>query len=279
MTARFGARRLVGLAAAAALAALTALAPATALAVEPEGAAAHGHASGEHASGDHASAGQAEHAEHAEEGEGEHEHATPEFNFADFSNKKTPPYLAALVNFGLLIYLYVRLGRKPVAEALKNRRTAVAKEIEDATRILKEAETRSKKYQAKLDSLEEDAEGAKKALGQAGEVEKTRITTEAEEKAVRMEKDARFLLEQEIRQMRLDLVRETVEEAIAAAEELLRKRVTMADQERLAEDYLRELAARSGPKSIVPGPAGGAPPSGRAGATSIPPFAVTGGDS
>lgn len=249
--------------------------------------------------GDHAGAGRAaaqgsgEHgtergAEHATDGAGheegaegeEHEHGTPEFNFADFSNKKTPPYLAALINFALLAYLYVRLGKKPVAEALKNRRATVAKEIDDATRILKEAEARAKKYQAKLDSLDDDVDGAKKALAQAGEAEKTRITGEAQEKAVRMEKDARFLLDQEIRQMRLDLVRETVEEAVAAAEELLKKRVTMADQERLAEDFLRELAARSGPKSVAPGSSSGPPPSSaaRSGAPSVPPFAVTGGD-
>ena len=73
---------------------------------------------------------------------------------------------------------------------------------------------------------------------------------EAEEKAARMQKDAAFLLEQEAKQMRLDLQREAVEAALAAAEELLTKRVTPADQERLAEEFLAvaraEASARTG---------------------------------
>ena len=67
---------------------------------------------------------------------------------------------------------------------------------------------------------------------------------DAEEKAARMQKDAEFLVEQETRQMQQDLWREAVEKATATAEDLLRKRVTDADQERLAEEYLSELGRR-----------------------------------
>lgn len=106
-----------------------------------------------------------------------------------------------------------------------------------------------------------------------------------------MERDATSLLEQEARQIRTDLVRETVELAIAAAEDLLKKRVTQADQERLAEDYLASFSKRGAPSgpSNLPPPAGGGggtlstspAATARSGAvaTSIPPYAQTGGDS
>ena len=64
---------------------------------------------------------------------------------------------------------------------------------------------------------------------------------EAEEKAARMEKDAQFLLEQEARQMQLDLRREAVDAALVAAEEILRSKITTADQERMAEEFLATL--------------------------------------
>src|SRR5207237_7812994 len=99
------------------------------------------------------------------------------------------------------------------------------------------------------------------ALVEAGKADRDRIVREAEEKAARMEKDAVFLVEQELKQLRQDLTREAVEIAVAAAEELLKKRVTPVDQERLAEDYLAELAAKtkSAPSIPVPSraPAGG----------------------
>jgi F0F1-type ATP synthase membrane subunit b/b' len=193
----------------------------------------------------HGGAGTAEHAEH---------HALAPINWLDFSNKEQPPYLAMFINFVLLIGMYVWLGKKPVREALKARRATVAKEIEEAQRMRREAEERAVIYQKKLEHLEEELKETRASLVQAGKSDRDRIIREAEEKATRMEKDAVFLIEQEMKQLRADLTREAVEIAITAAEEILKKRVTPVDQERLAEDYLAELAAKSrSTASIAPG--------------------------
>jgi F0F1-type ATP synthase membrane subunit b/b' len=179
--------------------------------------------------------------------EAEHEQDAPlPVNFADFGNKRQPPYLAALVNFGLLAVLYYTLGKKPIAAALQNRRTNVVKEIEEAQRIKREAEARAKQYQAKLANLEEELAATRSALHEAGAAERDRIVKDAEEKAARMQKDATFLLNQELKQMRLDLQREAVEMAVTAAERLLQERVTTEDQERLGEEFLRSLESHPG---------------------------------
>ena len=68
-----------------------------------------------------------------------------------------------------------------------------------------------------------------------------------------MRKDAEFLVEQEMKQIRQDLWRDTVEVAVTAAEDLLKKRVTPADQERIAEDYLAISAAAAASRPR-PGP-------------------------
>jgi F-type H+-transporting ATPase subunit b len=117
----------------------------------------------------------------------------------------------------------------------------------------REAEERAKIYQVKLEKVEEEVRIAREGLVRAGEAERDRLVLEAEAKGERMKKDAEFLVEQELKQIRLDLQRETVENAIAAAEELLKKRVTMADQERLAEDYLSDLGGKAPRTSIAPG--------------------------
>jgi F0F1-type ATP synthase membrane subunit b/b' len=196
----------------------------------------------------HAGAGTAEHAEH---------HALAPINWFDFSNKEQPPYVAMFLNFVLLVGMYVWLGKKPIREALKARRASVAKEIEEAQRMRQEAEDRAVVYQKKLEHLEEELKETRASLVQAGKGDRDRIIREAEEKATRMEKDAVFLIDQEMKQLRADLTREAVEIAITAAEEILRKRVTPVDQERLAEDYLAELAART--KSSASVPPGGRP--------------------
>jgi F0F1-type ATP synthase membrane subunit b/b' len=185
----------------------------------------------------------ADHAEHGHEAPDhgtnanakEAEEETPEaINWFDFTNKKQPPYAAMFVNFGILALLYYYFGKKPVAEALVKHRASVAKEIEEAQRMKHEAEARAKTYQAKLKDLESELSQTKLALEEAGKGERDRIIKEAEEKASRMQKDAAFMLEQEAKQARLA-------KALAAAEELLKRRVTASDQERLAEEFLTSL--------------------------------------
>jgi F-type H+-transporting ATPase subunit b len=199
-------------------------------------------------------------AEHAGAGTEEHHGPPKPITWLDFSNKEQPPYAAMFINFVLLVAMYYFLGRKPVAEGLKNRRASIAKEIEEAQRMRKEAEDRAVIYQKKLEHLEEELKDTRAALIEAGKGDRDRIVREAEEKATRMEKDAAFLVEQEIKQLRADLMREAVEVAVTTAEELLKKRVTPVDQERLAEDYLGQLVAKNKPTASIPAPRTSAPP-------------------
>jgi F-type H+-transporting ATPase subunit b len=219
------------------------------------------------ASEGHAAKGAAEHGEHGEHAASEHaaegeEHAPAPINWTDFSNKSQPPWAFMFLNFVILMGIYYKYGKEPIATGLKNRRANVAREIEEAQRMQKEAEARAAVYQEKLSHLEAELKETREALKAAGVGERDRIVREAEEKAARMEKDALFLVEQEMKQLRIELTRDAIEAAVQTAEELLRKRITPSDQERLAEDYLAQLAAKrpSGQEraSIVPpGPQGG----------------------
>ncbi len=152
-------------------------------------------------------------------------HAPKPINWTDFSNHEQPPLAFMFLNFVVLIGIYYKYGKGPISEGLKNRRATIAREIEEAQRMRKEAEARAAVYQEKLSHLETELKETRETLRAAGEAERDRIVREAEEKAVRMEKDAKFLVEQELKQLRTELTREAVETAVAAAEELLKKRI------------------------------------------------------
>ena len=158
-------------------------------------------------------------------------------------NNKEPPYAAMLFNFAVLLLLYWRYGKKPVQDALKNRKISIASAIENAQKILREAKQRSKRYRAKLEKVGDDAAEAKQSRISTGRGEADAIVRGAEEKAARIKRDAEFLLEQEKKQTQIDLLRETVEKAAREAEELLRTNVSAQDQERLAEEFLARLAS------------------------------------
>jgi F-type H+-transporting ATPase subunit b len=199
---------------------------------KPVAAAPTGH--GDHGS-DHAAAA-GEHGEHG---------APAPINWYDLGNAHQPAYIALVMNFVFLAGLYYFLGRKPVSEALIKRRESVAKEIEEADRMRREAEVRALHYQEKLGKLEDELAAARQSLLDAGRGERERLVKDAEEKAQRMQRDAHFLVEQEQKQQRADLLRQTVEAAVKSAEDLLKKRITPSDHERLADDYLAELAAKT----------------------------------
>lgn len=206
--------------------------------------AAHGeHTSTEHAAGAHteehgAAAHGAEHGEH-----GGH-HGVQPFNLADFDNKETPPYLAMLINFALLIGLYVWLGKKPIADGLKQRRIDIAKDIDEADAMLKASEERLAGYNARFENVAHDAKKATQTLEESGRGERDRIIREAEERATRMQKDATFLVEQEGKHVRQQLVEETAELAVSRALDLLSKSVTKEDHQRLADEFLANLSKR-----------------------------------
>jgi len=227
---------------------------------------------------------QAHHADSAAPAEGEHgegaahqghgDHGPGDINWFDFHKPGSTPYVANLINFAILLWIFWRFGKEPIARALSNRRETVKREIDEAQRIKKEAQARAKKYQKQLEHLDEEQAGAKKALIDAGAADKQRIVQEAEEKAARMERDAKALLESEIAQIKQDLTRETVGMAVAAAEELLRARITASDHERLAEDFLRDLATRNSKSKAIGGatpPSDPRGPAGAGGGSSRPP--------
>ena len=180
--------------------------------------------------------------------EGEHaagEHHGPEaLNWTDIWDKKRPAIIALVINFGVLMSLYYMLGKKPVSAALKQRRVTIGKEIDEAQKLLEEAQERAKKYQAGLKNADVDAATAKAALISAGKGEVERLLLEAKERADRMKRDADRLVEQESKQVHLDLLNETVDLAVQEASQILAKSVTADDHARLAQDLLAELATR-----------------------------------
>lgn len=150
-------------------------------------------------------------------------------------------FWGTLVNFGALLVLFAWVIRKKGNPALAERRKQVEAELEEAQRLRAEAERRHQETASRLEKLDEEMVQIRADMVKAGEAERDRIVADAEEKASRMRKDTRFLIEQQMKQLREDLTREAASAAVAAAQDLLQNSTTDADQDRLAEAYLARL--------------------------------------
>ena len=102
---------------------------------------------------------------------------------------------------------------------------------------------RAKKYQKQLKNIEADAETAKKALVAAGKGDAESTIAEAHERAERLKRDSKTLVEQERNQAGHELLETTVGKSLERAEAMLKSTITEADHTRLADEFLQELAS------------------------------------
>ena len=151
------------------------------------------------------------------------------------------PLLANIVNLGALLFILVRFGRKPLAEALKNRKRTIMTDFDKAAEIKSSARERLDDYRDQLDHLDDKLESLRAQYVAEGENEEARVRREATERLERMLADADFRVSQEGKTARDDLSREALEEALAAAEKMVIASVGPADQARIAEEYLDQV--------------------------------------
>jgi F-type H+-transporting ATPase subunit b len=154
-------------------------------------------------------------------------------------------FWGAVVNFSALVALIFVFGRRPLGSFLLARRKTIEDGLAEAARLREAAETRYEEYSERLEKLDVEIARIRREMIAAGEAERDRIVSEAEAKAARMRRDAEFLIEQQTKQMRVDLTREAVDAAVSAAEAVLRESTSAADQERLARRYVESLASEA----------------------------------
>ena len=153
------------------------------------------------------------------------------------------PFGALALNAAILYGLLIKFGKTPITNALKARKLGIMKGMEDAAKMKAEAEASLAKYRKKLDGIDQDIERIKREMKEAGEADSARILSEAKERRERLERDARTLIEQELKAAREELMRETVRAAVKSAETTLMAKVGDADQQRLGDEFLASVKA------------------------------------
>lgn len=156
------------------------------------------------------------------------------------------PFGAWLLNAALLYGVIFRYARKPLAEALKNRKSGILRGMNEAKRMRKDAESRLADYESKLDRIDHEIERVTKEMREAAATERQAVLKEAKERRARMERDARLLVEQELAAAREGMKRELVSQALASATDALKTRLTEEDSRRLADEYLAGLKKAGG---------------------------------
>ena len=155
-----------------------------------------------------------------------------------------PPLSGVLypaINFILYAAVLYYFAVPLVRDFLRTRRNAIIESIAEASRRMQQAEALVSEYKAKLAGAAQEARGIETSLRQEGESEKAKLLGEAQQLAVKIKDDSRFLADQELKIARQRLREELAAEAEATAEDLFQKNITAADQGRLASQFIDDI--------------------------------------
>ena len=214
-----------------------------------EHAATPGHDSAEHAAAEG-------HGEHAAGGHDEENISFSDINWvwgliAESDNpepsllfrpKGMPaPFLATLINWLVLVWLIVSVAKKQLPIALQKRKASLVQGMEEAARVKAQAEVHLAELESKLSHVDEEIERIKAEMQRTSELERERVLREAEERRLRMERDAARLIETELESAKEQLRRDVVSAALQQATQEVRRQVNAGDQDRLFEEAIGSL--------------------------------------
>lgn len=150
-------------------------------------------------------------------------------------------FIGRSVNFVLLIGLLGYFLRKPLAEGLAGRRDKVVETLRQSRQAREEAEGRAAILARQLAESEERIAALAERMKQENEQEREKLLEKARQVADSIRSEAEAGAAREIERARRELRAEAVTLAIELAEERLREGLQAADQERLVEQYLKQV--------------------------------------
>jgi F0F1-type ATP synthase membrane subunit b/b' len=151
------------------------------------------------------------------------------------------PILAQVFNTLLLFSLLYKYGKQPVMNGLRNRRESILKGMAEAAKMKSEAEAQLSEYEQKLHRVDQEIERVRKQMSQLAAAERETILSEAKKRRERMERDAKLLIQQELKAARQELLSTAITGAMQSAESLVKERLEPRDHARLSDEYLAGL--------------------------------------
>jgi len=145
------------------------------------------------------------------------------------------------INLALLVGTLVFLLRKPLAGFFAERSASIRKSLEEGRKALEASQALLKTVEEKLRHLEDEIAAFRASAGREMEAERQRLKLAAAEEAERILQSARAQTEVALRAAKLELKSYTAEQAVALAEEIIRRRLDEAGRRKLVGEFLAEI--------------------------------------
>ncbi len=153
-------------------------------------------------------------------------------------------YLWKVINFGILVVLLYKFGKKPLQTFLKQRTELIEKSIKEAQEAKEAAQKALKEIEDRLKMKDEEIEKIISTAQKAGEHERDRIIEQSNKLKEKILEQAKTNIEYELKHAKDEIRAEAVELAMELAEKKLKEKLTKEEQERLLEESLINIGGR-----------------------------------
>jgi F-type H+-transporting ATPase subunit b len=145
------------------------------------------------------------------------------------------------VNFGILVFFFLKFARKPLMDFLRGARDKIKAELDTISSRLKEVEATRDAEADRLKSIDQRLKEVQQGILEMGRREKEQIIQQGKNAAEKMVVSAKAYSKYRMNLAKKDLSDQMVDIAISVAEERLRKAISEKDNENLNNLFIRHL--------------------------------------
>ena len=147
------------------------------------------------------------------------------------------------VNFGILVFLFIKFARKPLMDFLYGERKKIAARLNEMEKQVKEAKALMETEAEKLKSIDIRISEIRERVISLGQKEKDSIIEKAQTTAKQMIEDAKNETEYKLEAAKKRFGEEMLEIAVSIAKENLKKSITSEEDERIINTFSDDLSA------------------------------------
>ena len=147
------------------------------------------------------------------------------------------------VNFGILVFFYIRFAQKPLVNFLKGQGSKIGEQLQNIEAEVKDARSRMEAESARLKDIDENLAGITESIIAAGAREKESIIGRAQAVADKMVSDAKKEAEFKMMAAKKRFSEEMLDAAIKITAESIKQNITREDDEKLVMAFSSYLGS------------------------------------
>lgn len=150
-------------------------------------------------------------------------------------------YMWQIINFGILVFVLVKYGKKPFQSFLKQRAELIEKTLKEAREAKELAEKALREVDVRLKEKDKEVEEILSITKRSGEVERDNLMEQGERLKEKILEQAKANIAYELKHAKEAIKAEAAEVAIELAEKKLKEKLTKEEQERLLDESITKI--------------------------------------